>query len=203
MKQFNLIPIASRSSELRHKMNEMIYNISNVNNMDKVLFLIEKGIGEVLAPWQYKIMQFEKRIQNFSCLQSYNQDRESYISAELQPHIDRAFKADTIVFTRIGNRNVAIIPLQSPTQRIGYMTMNDDGELPFTKHELTIMRNVKQHLAALIVRLHDYQQITQRIEKMNQLMSITHELMRIVNISDLEHEIVSACIDFTNSTRGY
>jgi len=203
VKQFNLVSIQSRGSELRQKMNEMIYNIANVNNMDKVLFLIEKGISDVLSPWQYKIMQFEKRIQNFSCLQSYNVDRDSYISAELQPYIDRAFKTENVVLAYLNSRNVAIIPLQSPTQRIGYVILNDDGELPFTKQELSIMRSVKQHLAALIVRLHDYQQITQRIEKMNQLMSITHELMRIVNINDLEHEIVSACIDFTNSTRGF
>ncbi len=34
-------------------------------------------------------------------------------------------------------------------------------------------------------------------------MAITHELMRIVNLNELEHAIVSACIDFTNSTRGF
>jgi len=96
-----------------------------------------------------------------------------------------------------------VIPFKSGYKRIGYLIVTDNGEQDFTKQEISIMRNVKQHLTALIIRIQDYIQITKRIEKMNQLMNISHELMKIVDINDLEHEIVSYCIDFTNSTRGF
>lgn len=203
LKKFDILPLASRAKDLRHKWNEMLYNIANVNNIDRIRFLIEKGLGQVLAPWQFKLMQYSDRIQNFTCFQSYNSDKDSLISAEIVPYIEKAFKADNLVMLVDAGKHVMIVPFQSGIKRIGFLLLTDCGELEFTKQELSIMRNVKQHLTALIIRIKDYGQITRRIEKMNQLMQITHELMRIVDIEDLEHEIVSACIDFTNSSRGF
>jgi len=202
-KKFSLIQIASRAKDLRHKWNELLYNIANVNNIDRIKFLIEKGLAQVIAPWQFKLMQFSDRFQNYSCFQSYNSDKDSFISAELMPYVERAFRMDNLVLHTHNGQHLMIVPLTSGTKKIGFLMLADAGEMPFSKQELGIMRNIKQHLAALIVRIHDYSQITQRIEKMNHLMQITHELMRIVDINDLEHEIVSACIDFTNASRGF
>ncbi|MDD4309389.1 MAG: ATP-binding protein [Candidatus Cloacimonetes bacterium] len=203
LSNFDLLPIASRAKDLRHKWNEMLYNIANVNNLERIKFLIEKGLCQVLAPWQFKLMQYSERIQNYTCFQSYNADKDGLISAEILPYIDKAFKLDSLVLLDNSGLHEMIVPLQSGTKRIGFLLLTDNGEMEYTKQELSIMRNVKQHLTALIIRIHDYGQITQRIEKMNHLMQITHELMRIVDIADLEHEIVSACIDFTFSSRGF
>ena len=54
-----------------------------------------------------------------------------------------------------------------------------------------------------MIRTWDYMEITQRMEKMNQLMQISHDLMKYVEVSQLENEIVSKAIDFTNATRGF
>lgn len=203
MQGFDPVPIAPRAKELRRNLNELIYNIANVNNPDKVLFLFQKGIQAVLAPWQYRLMQFEKKIMNYSPLQNYNGDKHGYVGAELSPYIERAFKNDALIPAHLNGRNLVIVPLTSASQRLGYLIVNDDGELPFTRPELSILRSIKAHLAALIVRRQDYLAITESTQKMNQLMQITHALMRCVQIADLEHEIVSACIDFTNSSRGF
>lgn len=203
LKKYDLVPLTSRAKDLRHKWNEMLYNIANVNNIDRIKFLIEKGLCQVLSPWQFKLMQYSDRIQNYTCFQSYNSFKDSLINAEILVYVEKAFKTDNVIALKNENVNVLIVPMQSGTKRIGFLLVTDNGELEFTKQELSIMRNVKQHLTALIIRIKDYSQITKRIEKMNQLMQITHELMRIVDIDDLEHEIVSACIDLTNSTRGF
>lgn len=203
IRKFDLIPIVSRAKDLRLKWNELLYNIANVNNIDRIKFLIEKGLGQVIAPWKFKLMQYSDRIMNYTCFQSYNSDKDSLLSVEIMPHVERAIKIDNLVLLSGNEQHIMILPLLSGTKKIGFLMLSDQGELPFTKQEIGIMRNIKQHLSALIVRIQDYSQITQRIEKMNQLMQITHELMRIVDISDLEHEIVSACINFTNSSRGF
>jgi signal transduction histidine kinase/serine/threonine protein kinase len=203
IRKFDLIPIASRAKDLRQKWNELLYNIANVNNIDRIKFLIEKGLNQVIAPWQFKLMRYSDRITNYTCFQSYNADKDSLISVELMPFVERAIRIDNLVLLTDNGQHVMIVPLMSGTKKIGFLMLSDKGELPFTKQEIGIMRNVKQHLSALMVRIQDYGQITQRIEKMNQLMKITHELMRIVDINDLEHEIVSACIDFTNCSRGF
>ncbi len=201
--KFTLVPIASRAKDLRYKWNEMLYDIANVNNLERIKFLIEKGLCQVLSPLQFKLMHYSDRIRNYTCFQSYNADKDSLIGVELVPLVEKACKTDNLLLVNDNGKHVMIVPLISGSKRIGYLLLTDDGELPWTKQELAIMRNVKQHLSALIIRIQDYSQITMRIEKMNQLMQITHELMRVVEINDLEHDIVSACIDFTNSSRGF
>lgn len=203
IRKFNLVQIASRTKDLRYKWNEMLYNIANVYNVDRIKFLIEKGLSQVLSPWRFKLMQYSDKIQNYTCFQSYNSDQDSMIDVEYMPFIDKAFKLDNVVIFKHQDRNMMVAPFQSGSKRIGFLLLSDKGEMDFSKQEQSILRNIKQHLTALLIRIQDYNQITQRIEKMNHLMRITHELMRIVEMNDLEQEIVSAFIDFTNSSRGF
>ncbi|MDD2542855.1 MAG: protein kinase [Candidatus Cloacimonetes bacterium] len=203
IRKFDLVPIVSRAKDLRRKWNELLFNIANVYNAERIKFLIEKGINEVICPWRFRLWEYSERIQNFSTFHSYNCDKESLILPELSSEIERAFRMDTLVQVVYMEQNLVIIPLLTGSKRVGYLVLTDDKELPFTKQEISIMRNIKQHLSALIVRIQDYSEITMRIQKMNQLMQISHEMMRIVDIGDLEHEIVSQAIDFTNSSRGF
>lgn len=203
LRKFDMVTISSRASDLRRKWNELLYNIANVYNIDRIKFLIEKGVREVISPWQFRLMEYSEKIANFTNFQSYNCDEDSLVLPELVPHIERAFKTENLVPVTLENRNMMIVPLMTGSKKIGYLILSDAGEMPFTKQEISIIRNIKQHLSALIVRIQDYSEITMRIEKMNQLMQISHELMKKVNLSELEREIVSTAIDFTNSTRGF
>ncbi len=203
VRKFELVPITGRSKDLRYRWNEMLYNIANVYNVDRIKFLIEKGLNQVLSPWRFRLMQYSDKIQNYTCFQSYNTDQDSLTDVDFLPYIEKAFKLDNVVIFKAQNKNMMVAPFQSGSKRIGFLLLSDRGEMEFTKQEQSIIRNIKQHLTALLIRIQDYNQITQRIEKMNHLMRITHELMRIVEMNDLEQEIVSAFIDFTNSSRGF
>ncbi len=203
LKKFSAVQVASRHKNLRTKWNDLLYNIANVSNPDRIKFLIEKGIKQVMSPYQFRIMEFSDRIANFVPFINYNCEKDSQSLPDMAQYIERALKSDTIIITKYEGNNLMVVPLISGSKQIGYLILNDQGELDYTKQELSIIRNIKQHLTALIIRIHDYSQITIRMEKMNHLMEISHELMRIVILSDLEHEIVSHAIDFTNSSRGF
>jgi GAF domain-containing protein len=174
-----------------------------VNSIDRVKFLIEKGLDRVICPARFKLMVFSDKISNFYCFHCFNCGRDTMVPPELGPLIEKAFGQDSIVSCEYKGQNTQIIPLVSGSKRIGYLLMSDDGELEFTRNELTLLKNIKQHLTALIVRVNDYSQITHRVSKMNELMAISNELMGIVEINDLQREIVSTAIDFTNATRGF
>ena len=203
IKKFDIVPITSRTNDLRRKWNEMLFNIANIYNLERIKFLVGKGINQVLAPWQFKLMQYSDKIQNFTCFLNFNSDMDSLIDPDFVPFIEKAFTTDNLVIFAANEYHLMVLPFQSGSKRIGFLLISDQGEMEYTKQEISIMRSVKQHLSALLIRIQDYGQITLRIEKMNQLMQITHELMRIVDMNDLEREIVSAFVDFTNSTRGF
>lgn len=203
IKRFNLIPIMSRGKANLTKWDDLLFNIANVNSIQRVKFLIEKGITQMISPWQIRLMVYSDKINNFYNFLCYNCDPEMFLPPEFSEHIERAFETDNLVPFTHDETNNLIVPLQSGSKRIGYLLLNDDGELPFTKNELGVIRNIRNHLTALIIRTWDYMDITLRMEKMNQLMHISHDLMRILDTSALENEIVSSVIDFTNATRGF
>lgn len=203
MKKFDAVVISSRRKDTRVKWNELLYNIANVNSIDRIKFLIEKGLGQVISPWQFKLMMYSERISNYFCFQCFNCESETIVPPEFSPYVAKAFESDTIVIFSYNKMNVMTVPLISGSDRIGYLLVSDISGLDFTRNELTIMRNIKGHLTALMIRINNYTQITRRIEKMNALMHISHELMSIVDMADLEREIVSSALDFTNATRGF
>jgi len=203
LKNFALIDISSRQKKLRSKWNDLVYNIANVNNMERIKFLIQKGINEVISPWQYVLMEYSDKINNFVMFHCFNCDKESLFAPDLQSIVIRSLNSDTIQIDKLNTSNIMIVPLLQRSKKIGYLIISDHGELEFTKQELSIMKSVKQHLTALLIRIKDYTQITQRIEKMNHLMQISHDMMKVVDPHSLETEIVSSCIDFINSTRGF
>ena len=203
LKNFNLLPLVSRSRDLVKKWNELLYNITNIHSIERIKYLIEKGLLQVLSPWQFWLMQYSEKISSYTCFLSYNTGKDDLINTELMPSIERAYKTDGLILLEQNNRHLMLVPFQIGSKRIGFLLLSDKGEMPFTKQEIYLMRTTKQHLSALLVRIEDFSQITLRIEKMNQLMFISHELMRIVNLNELEGAIVSACIDFTNATRGF
>lgn len=203
LKKFRSVPIASRRKDTRSKWNDLLFNITNVNSVQRIKFLVEKGINQVLSPWQFKLMVYSEKIDNFYTFLCYNCPEDSLFPPEFNPQIEKAFEADGLISFKHDGRNVLVVPMQSGSKRIGFLLLSDMGELEFTSSELGIVRNIKNHLTALIIRTWDYMDITQRMEKMNQLMQISHDLIRVVNMTDLENAIVAAAIDFTNATRGF
>lgn len=95
------------------------------------------------------------------------------------------------------------MPLISGNRKIGYLVLSDKGELAYTSMEQSLLKSIKSHLTAMLIRTWDYQKINLRMEKMNRLIEISHELMGTLGMSELEQGIVAAAIDLTNATRGF
>lgn len=203
VKYFNAVMVASRKRDIRNQVNDLIFTISNVTSVQQMKFLVEKGITQLLSPWQFKLMVFSEKMNSYYAFLSYNWDPDMMLPAEFSPYIEQSFTSDNLVRFRYQQHNILIIPLLSGTRRIGFLVLSDNGELPYTQGELTIARSLKTHLAALIIRINDYEEITLRMEKMNQLINISRDLLGILEMNELEAGIVSAAIDLTGSTRGF
>jgi signal transduction histidine kinase/tetratricopeptide (TPR) repeat protein len=201
--QFVKFPVASRRSDTRKKWNDLLFNIANVNSVQRIKFLIEKGINQVLAPWQFKLMVYSDKLSGYNEFVSFNSMAEQAVSSDYAPLIESAFESDSLIQIRDRDCNVVIIPMSSGSKKIGFLIINDAGELEFTPAEIAIMRNIRQHLSALIIRTWDYMGITVKLEKMNMLMNAAQSLIRTMKMSELESEIVSLAIDLMNAARGY
>ncbi len=203
LNKFKAVLIDSRRRETRTRWNDMLFDISNVNSVQRVKFLIEKGITQIIAPWQFMLLAWSEKLGSYYMFHSYNADAEKILPSEFQPHRIKALQTDNLTTFKYEGKNIAILPLLSGSRTIGYLVISDDGELEYTASEQTVLKNIKSHLTAMLIRTWDYQEINLRMEKMNHLIEISHELMGTLNINDLELAIVSLAIDLTNATRGF
>ncbi|MDD4224591.1 MAG: protein kinase [Candidatus Cloacimonetes bacterium] len=201
--KFKLVPIASRRKDARSRWNDMLFDISNVTSVPRMKFLIEKGIAQIIAPWRFMLLVWSEKLGSYYMFHSYNADPETILPAEYSPHIDKAFETNNLATFSHAERNIAVLPLISGSRKIGYLVISDNGELKYTTSEQALLRNIKSHLTAMLIRTWDYQEINLRMEKMNRLIEISHELMGTLELGDLETAIVAAAIDLTNATRGF
>jgi len=202
-KDFLSDQIASRYQNIRNKWHELQAGFIRIHDADRIKFFIDKSLKELIAPWRYQLFLYSEKLNTYSLYLSENSKEDLSLSSNLYKYIERAFKIDALVTVEHEDAHLMIIPLQIRYQKIGFLIISDQGEAKFTKFELSLMRSIKQHLSGLIVRMQEYAEITQRIKMMNQLMNITHNLLKTMEIRTLETEIVSACIDFIGSSRGF
>jgi signal transduction histidine kinase len=181
----------------------MQYSLLNIQNADRIKYFIDKGLKEIIAPWHYQLMIYSDKLNAYNIYLSNNPENNDYLSPEIYQLIEKAFKTDNIVTEILQKTHYMIVPLQMKSNKIGFMVIRDRDELSFTKLEVTLIKSIRQQITALIIRMQDYSEITQRMHKMNSLMSITHALLKVIDVKTLEHDVVSACIDFTTSSRGF
>lgn len=203
IKQIDVSDIASRYPHIKSNWHELQFNLMNVQNADRIKFFIEKGIKDVLTPWMFQLMLYEDNLNTYSVYLGDTSQGEFIISSETYQLIDKSFKNDNIVVDDIESAHIMVIPLQIKYHRIGFIILSDHNELKYTRLELSLMKSIRNQITNLIIRIQDYAQITQKMTMMNRLMVITHSLLKVIDINQLEIEIVSACIDFTGSSRGF
>jgi serine/threonine protein kinase/signal transduction histidine kinase len=202
-KDVQTISIASRFKTTKSNWNDLQYSLLSIHNIDRIKFLIEKGIRDVIAPWKFQISIYSEKQNSYSIFLSDTVNGDIVYSPEMYLAIERAYKTDSIIIEELDNTHNMIVPLQIKYHKIGFMILSDRSELNFTKYELSMIKAIKLHITNLIMRIQDYSEITQKMNMMNRLMTITHSMLKVIDIKALELEIISSIVDFTGSSRGF
>jgi signal transduction histidine kinase/serine/threonine protein kinase len=201
-KDVKSIKILPRHKSAKANWNELQYNLLNVYNSDRIKFLIEKGIKDLIAPWKFQINVFSEVLNSYSVFIADNSNSEYIYDPDVFKAVERAFKTDSIATLATVDSNTLIVPLQIKHHKIGFMVISDNNEASFTNFEISLIKAIKLHIINLIIRIKNYSEITYKMDMMNRLMLITHNILRIIDIRTLEQEILYSLIDFTGSSRG-
>ncbi|HNX01473.1 MAG TPA: GAF domain-containing sensor histidine kinase, partial [Candidatus Cloacimonadota bacterium] len=201
--QYKKYEIASRSRQSKEKWNDLLYSLLRLQNVDRIKFFIDKSIQKMISPYQYKILLKNERFSDFTVFLEYNCERENLLSAEHRNNIDRALEADIVIHKKIGEKNLVFVPLRIKTAKVGCMILADNGEMEFNRYELNMIRTIRLHLNTILIRIQEFAEMNQRMSLMSKLMEISRHLLGILDIQKLEQEIVSDCMDFVGSTRGF
>lgn len=198
---FKTMPLASRQTRARLRLNEILFDTSNVNSLQRVKFLIGKGINQLISPSSFILMAWSEKLGAYQDFHSHN--AQLPFPGEFGEHIENAFQNQSLQkFEHLG-KHIVILPLGSSSRRVGYLVLSDEGELDYTLGELELLENIRAPLTAMLVRAWDYSELYLRMEKMNRLIELSNELMNTRNIAELEQGMVSAAIQLTGATRGF
>lgn len=203
LKEFDKELTESRNKKIKDSWNDLQNNLLQINDTDRISFFIDKAIRDLIAPAKYQILLYNEKLNTYSIYLQKEEEKESLLTPDTFTALEKAYKSDAIVTEKIDNSITIIIPLQLKYHRIGFILLSDSSELEFTKFELSLLRSLKRIMTNLVLRLSNYSELTQKMNMINKLMGLTHNLLKIIDIQTLEQEIVNACIDFAESSRGF
>eukprot|EP00825_Cyclidium_porcatum_P031149 TRINITY_DN3294_c0_g1_i3.p1 TRINITY_DN3294_c0_g1~~TRINITY_DN3294_c0_g1_i3.p1 ORF type:complete len:953 (-),score=86.03 TRINITY_DN3294_c0_g1_i3:169-3027(-) len=201
--QYKKYTIVSRTKQAKEKWDDLLYSLLRLQNTDRIKFFIDKSIQKMISPYQYKILLKQEKFSDFSVFLEFNCEKDNLLSVEHRNYISRALDSDVMIHRIINDKHLIFVPLRIKTAKVGCMILADNGELDFNRYELNMIRTIRMHLNTILIRIQEYADMSQRMNLMNKMMEISRHLLGILDIQKLEHEIVSDCMDFVGSTRGF
>lgn len=195
--------IAPRSKFTKQALREKIAELLQLKDMNRIIFFFAKLLETLVSPTSFTIAIYNQDVMNYEEFSSENFDFETIQSKEYIQLIKRAFTKNSTATKQIGDNHVAIIPLQIAKNRVGFILVQDNGDVAYTKNEIVILNSISLQATTIILRVIDFMENHRRMTLMNRLMTVTNKLIGSHSVDRLEYEIVSEGINFLNASRGF
>ncbi|MFA7056213.1 MAG: ATP-binding protein [Candidatus Cloacimonadales bacterium] len=195
--------IAPRKKFTKMILNKKISELLQIKDMNRIIFFFAKLLDSLVAPTGFIIATFDQERGTFEEFTSTNCDYEKLQTEEYLSIVDKSFSKRGVTTKKIGDNHVALIPLQIEKTKVGFIMVEDDGDVPYTKHEVTILNSIILQTTTILLRVIDFMESHKRITLMSRLMTVTNKLIGNFTIDKLEYEIVSEGINLLNASRGF
>ncbi|MDP8232664.1 MAG: tetratricopeptide repeat protein, partial [Candidatus Zophobacter franzmannii] len=200
--EFNFLKIAPRKEIDKDLLVEQLYDLLRLSNTTRIKFFVEKALSETISPHQFAIYLIDNN-SNLSSFMEYNCTEMISQSSKIPDNIYQSILNNEILKVNIKGVHFLFVPLMIKSAKIGCLVISDKSELSYYKDELALMEVLKLHLTAILVRVQEYTEMKQNRDLISKLMSASHEMMGIIDVWKLNLSLLSWCIDFTGSSRGF
>ncbi len=198
----NFVEIKPRKKQDKESLVEQLYDLLRLSNVTRIRFFVEKALKETISPAHFAIYLIDN-----------NNDLTSFMEYQCEELISSSVKIPEYIYNSIFNNDIQtvnikgmhylFVPLIIKSAKIGCLVIADEGELNYQKHELMMMKALKLHLTAILVRVQEYSEMKQNRDLITKLMFASQEMMGIIDVSKLNLSLLSWCIDFTGASRGF
>jgi K+-sensing histidine kinase KdpD len=199
---FAFLKVAPRKEVSKDLMVEQLYDLLRLSNVTRIKFFVEKTLKETISPHQFAIYLIDNN-NNLSNFMEYQCHELISKSAKIPDHIYQCIFNNDILKVNIKGDHFLFVPLVIKSAKIGCLVISDDSELNYQKDEIDLMTALKLHLTAILVRVQEYTEMKQNRDLITKLMFASQEMMGIIDIAKLNLSLLSWCIDFTGSSRGF
>ena len=195
--------IAPRTKLTKQTLNEKIAELLQLKDMNRIIFFFSKLLDTLVSPTSFTIAIYDQDLMSYDEFTSQNFDFDIIQSKDYVQLIKRAFTKSSVATKKIDNNHVAIIPLQIAKNRVGFILVQDNGDVPYSKNEISILNSISLQATTILLRVIDFIENHKKMNLMNRLMTVTNKLIGTYSIDRLEYEVVSEGINFLNASRGF
>lgn len=200
---FDFEKIAQRKKLTKLTLNRKIAELLQLKDMNRIIFFFAKLLDSLVSPTSFTIAIYNQDIMNYEEFTSENFDFDCIQTKDYITLIKRAFTKSSVSTRQINENNVAIIPLQIAKNRIGFILVQDNGDVPYTKNEIFILNSISLQATTILLRVIDFMENHKKMTLMSRLMTVTNKLIGTYNNDRLEYEVISEGINFLNASRGF
>ena len=142
-------------------------------------------------------------LSNYSIYLQDNFDSESIENSQMLELIRKSIENDKTISLKHNSKHTLISPILLKTSKIGFLIIQDAGEMPFSTSEIKMVHQFSYHLSTMLIRLSEFDEVNQKVELMRKLMEVTSKMMKEYDLEKIEYELVKEIINISNAKRGF
>ena len=199
----SMIKIVPRETMHADHWQEELYNIIKIKDNHRIRFFIQKSINQLFSPYYFCIIFKHEWKENKTPFIRQNITAEEIYSKVYKKNIETAVETNKVLSRRIDKKHVLFIPLRVQATVVGCMIMSDQGEMKFTRSELSVVRIVRFHLTSILLRINEFRELNSEMKMLNNLIEISQKFFTMWGLEKLEQEVVAYTLDFVGGSRGF
>lgn len=194
--------IAPRRHPSAADLQRRFFDLLQLQKIDQVKFSIKKYLSEILGIERFGIILPESQKENEKFWFTSNIS-EDVLEGKHETYLEKAHKKRVPQYYTENALHYCVAPLVIKNEVIGSITFSDGGELPFTSQEKRIIELSSFFLTVVLKKVGEYQEILEQREHFSQLLTISRDILQVMDLSELENKIVYHALELTSAERGF
>ncbi len=194
-----IIPRAHISAtRLQHKFLDLLHLTSS----EQIKFYLEKYIKEILGIKRFTILLYEEKKTVGEFWLNIGFSRKS-LESDHQPYLEKLREEMKQEYYKVGKIHYCLTPLMIKNEIVGMIILSDNGELPFTKTEKLTIKLSSFYLTIILKKIEEYNEILEQSKQLSNLLTISRDILQIMDLEELENQITLSALQFTGAERGF
>lgn len=178
------------------------FDLLQLQKVEQVKFSIQRYILEILGIERFGIILTETQKENEKFWLASN-ITEDLLESQHHTYLEKAREKKVPQYYTMDKIHYCVIPLVIKKEVIGLILSSDEGELPFTTQEKRIIELSSFYLTVILKKIGEYQEVLEQREHFSQLLTISREILQVMDLSELESKIVYHALELTTAERGF
>ena len=194
--------VSQRTNISPSKLQHYFFDLLHLTSVNQTRFYLKKYILEVIGIDKFGFFLHNAQTAEGDFWISKNLKR-SDISSVHQRYFDKLRTELQCQYYTVKDQHFCLVPLALKNELEGIAILADRGEYPFTKSEKLIIKLSGFYLTIILKKIGEYEEVIEQREQLSNLISISRDILQIMNQEELKNQITLNAIKLSGAERGF